>query len=124
MIQSIKILKVGNHLYPDINHSEAYEIQLSEKIERVLQKYISIHQELNGDSCEIVFYEQYDIIADRGILQFKEADIVKYLTTDDDFDLTFYIDDHEFTISSDLYSLLEQQFNFNFHKTLYRIEIW
>lgn len=118
MIQAITILKVGNHLYPDINHSEAYEIQLSEKVERILNKCI------HPTECVIVFYEQYDIIADKGVLQFKEEDIVRYLTTNDDFDLTFYVDNHEFTISSDLYNLLEQQFNFNFHKTLYRIEIW
>lgn len=118
MIISIKIKKLGNHLYPDINHNDSSEIQLSEKVERVLHKFLNI------DECEIVFFEQSDIVSDFGILQFKEEDIVRYLNTNDDFDMTFYIDDHEFIISSDLYTLLEQQFNFNFHKNLYRIEIW
>lgn len=118
MIVSIKIKKIGNHLYPCIDHNEASEIQLSEKIEKVLSKF------LHYDECEIVFYEQYDIIADYGVLQFREEDIVRYLTTDDDFDMTFYIDGHEFIISSDLYTLLEQQYNFEFHSLLYRIEIW
>lgn len=118
MIVSIKIKKIGNHLYPCIDHNEASEIQLPEKIEKFLSKF------LRYDECEIVFYEQYDIIADYGVLQFKEEDIVRYLTTDDNFDMTFYIDGHELTISSDLYTLLEQQYNFEFHSLLYRIEIW
>lgn len=118
MIQEIVIQRLANHLYPVINHSEASEIQLTEKIERILRKYLTV------DTCKIVFYEQYDVLDDSGILQFKDADIVRYLTTEDDFEMTFYIDEHEFTISSELYSLLEQQYNFNFHKTLYRIEVW
>ena len=55
---------------------------------------------------------------------FNEEDIIRYLTTDDDFDLHFVINNHEFTISSDLYWLLENQFNFNFHKASYRIHIY
>lgn len=118
MIVSIKLKKIGNHLYPCIDHESALDIQLSPKVERVLFRF------LHGDECEIVFYEQYDILADYGVIQFKEEDIVRYLTTDDTFDLTCYIDGHEFQISSDLYTTLELQYNFNFHKTLYRIEIW
>lgn len=117
MIQSVKIKKLGNHFYPDIQHDCFFDLHLDEKIEKFLCK-------LQRDEIEVIFYEQYDIIADFGILQFKEEDIVKYLTTDEDFDIHFYIDNHEFIVSSDLYSLLEQQFNFNFHKTLYRMEIW
>lgn len=118
MIQEITCKLVGNHYYPNIKHNSLDEIVLDSKIERVLDKY------KNSEDPKIVFYEQYDIVADFGILQFKEEDIVRYLTTNDEFDIHFYIDNHEFIISSDLYTLLEQQYNFNFHKTLYRVEIW
>lgn len=118
MIQSITIQKLGNHLYPNINHNCLSDIQLSKKIEKILYRHIHI------STCEVVFYEQFDIIDNDNILQFREKDIVRYLTTNDDFDIHFYINDHEFIISSKLYSLLESQYNFNFHKTLYRIEIW
>lgn len=117
MIQSIKIKRLGNHLYPDLIHEDPTDLCLDPKIERIISRLGSIES-------EIVFYEQYDIVADFGILQFKEEDIVKYLTTDDSFNIHFYIDGHEFTISSELYTLLELQYNFNFHKTLYRVEIW
>lgn len=118
MIVSIKVKRIGNHLYPDIEHFSGDQIQLDEKVEKVLSKF------LHPDECEIVFYEQYDIVADFGVIQFDEQDIVRYLTTDDDFNMTFWIDNHRFIMSSDLYNLLEQQYNMNFHKTLYRIEIW
>jgi hypothetical protein len=46
------------------------------------------------------------------------------LTTDDNFDIRFVVNEHEFLISSDVYWLLENQFNFNFHKTSYKIHIY
>ena len=58
------------------------------------------------------------------IIYFNEEDIVRYLTTDDNFDIRFVVNEHEFLISSDVYWLLENQFNFNFHKTSYKIHIY
>lgn len=119
MIIPIKIKKFANHWYPIICHNNASELQLNEKLEHVIQWLAK-----ERDEIEIVFYEQYDVLANLGNLEFNEEDINRYMTTDDDFDLRFYVDGHCFLISSDLYSLLEQQYNFEFHKNIYRIEVW
>ena len=119
MIIPIKIKKLANHWYPIIEHNHANELQLNEKIENVLTWLAK-----DRDEIEIVFYEQYDVIVDLGNFEFNEEDINRYMTTNDDFDMRFYIDGHEFLLSSDLYSLLEQQYGFDFHSNLYRIEIW
>lgn len=119
MIIPIKVKKLANHWYPIIYHNNSSELQLDEKLEHVIQWLAK-----ERDEIEIVFYEQYDVLANLGNLEFNEEDINRYMTTDDDFDLRFYIDGHCFLISSDLYSLLEQQYNFEFHKNIYRIEVW
>lgn len=119
MVIPIKIKKLANHWYPIVEHNNANEIQLDERVENILAWLAK-----DRDEIEIVFYEQYDIIADLGNFEFDEEDINRYMTTNDAFDMRFYVDGHEFLLSSDLYSLLEQQYEFDFHINLYRIEIW
>lgn len=112
----VKLLfkKVGNHWYPDIYHYNSYEIELDEKIEKVLFM-------VSQGSSEVEFcIEQEDIVLDDVIL-FDDEDILRYMITDDDFDIKIYIRGHEFLISSDLYFLLEQQFNFDFQNNYYKI---
>lgn len=46
------------------------------------------------------------------------------MITDDDFNIRIYIRGHEFLISSDLYYLLELQFNFDFQNNYYKIELY
>lgn len=108
--------KLGNHWYLDIQHDSPLEIILCEKAERCFN--------LMTDSDEIYIYlnEVYTVVEQNTIF-FKDDDIRRYLTTNDDFDLEFWIGDHQFYISSDLYYLLEGLFNCNFHKTLYTIEL-
>lgn len=119
MVIPIKIKKLANHWYPVVEHNNANEIQLDERVENIL-----VWLAKDRDEIEIVFYEQYDIIADLGNFEFNEEDINRYMTTNDSFDMRFYVDEHEFLLSSDLYTLLEQQYEFDFHINLYRIEIW
>ena len=114
---TLTLRKVGNHYYPCIIHECFEEIQLDPKLERVLDL-------LKQSDINVTFYGQYGVVPNTMVLQFNDEDILRYLTTADDFDIRFYINNHEFFISSYLYTLLEEQFNFNFHKTLYRIEIW
>lgn len=117
---SFKVKKIANHWYPVINHDLGYLSGFSEKIDR----YISILDKYKFEELSIEFEELGVIFEGSDIIYFNESDIVRYLTTDDNFDLRFIVNFHEFTISSDLYWLLENQFNFNFHKTSYKVHIY
>lgn len=120
MNKKFVIRKVGNHWYPSIKHELGYINGFEEKIDR----YLGILDVGKSEELTLEFEELGVIFAGINIIYFNEEDIVRYLTTDDDFELHFVINNHEFTISSDLYWLLEDQFNFNFHKTSYRIHIF
>ena len=117
---SFKVKKIFNHWYPVIKHETGCINGFKEKIDR----YLNILDMSKSEELTIEFEELGVIFAGINIIYFNEEDIVRYLTTDDDFDLRFVINNHEFMISSDLYWLLEDQFNFNFHKTSYRIHIF
>ncbi len=117
---SLKLKKLGNHWYPSINHDLGFIPSFDEKIDR----YLSIIDIANLEEITVEFEELGVIFGGINILYFDESDIVRYLTTSDCFDLRFTINNHEFKISSDLYWLLEFHFNFNFHKTSYRIHIY
>lgn len=115
-----KVKKVGSHWYPAINHEIGFINGFEEKIDR----YLSVIDMTKSEELTIEFEELGVIFGGINIIYFNESDIVRYLTTDDNFDLRFIINNHEFVINSDLYWLLEDQFNFNFHKTSYRIHIY
>lgn len=119
MNTKITIKRIGNHWYPDIQHDYPEDLILDEKIEKML----TLLDSSKSDCLIIYFYEQCEIL-DSNTIQFNEADMVKYLTTGEDFNVSFYIGDHEFKISSRLLALLEYLYNFNFQDSLYRIDIW
>lgn len=56
-------------------------------------------------------------------IQFRDEDIWKWLNTTATFPIKMYIKDHEFEVSTLLLDLFEEQFNTNFHKTLYAIDL-
>lgn len=119
MTIGITFKKVGNHWYPNINHDFPEDLILDEKIEKVF----SLIDRFNYGIITVYFLEQYEILGN-GTLQFDESDMIKYLTTDKFLDIRFYINDHEYKISSTLLSLLETQFNFDFQDNVYRIDLW
>ena len=57
-------------------------------------------------------------------IQFEDKDIWRWLNSTDEFQVRMYIQDHCFNISSLLMDLFEEQFNTNFHKTFYSIELF
>ena len=116
-MKQIKIKKIGNHWYLDVNHSSLDEITLDEKIEKILSRLQS-----GCDEFKLVIYESGSILYN-DTLQFADESLNRYFTTNDDFDIEFWIGDRNFKISSTLYYLLECQYEFNFHDTLYRIEL-
>lgn len=121
MNTQIEFKKLGNHWYPSIKHENLDDIQLSEKVERILNIFASTN-EFNKEKISIWIIEQNTILC-KNTIQFRDEDLNRYFTTNDDFDFIVYIGDRSFPISSTLYSLLEELFNFNFHKTLYACSI-
>lgn len=115
-----KVKLIGNHWYPCIQHNCYSKIGFNKKIDWTL----SLICGSNWEELTIEFEELGSIWDDINIIYFDEADIVKYLTTDEYFMLKFTINGRTYEINSDLYFLLEQQFNFNFHKNSYKIHIY
>ena len=116
----INLKKIANHWYPCIPHEAGYLVGFDRKID----KYLSIKDISKTEELTIEFEELGIIWGGLNIIYFNEEDIVRYLTTDDNFNLRFIINEHEFTISSDLYFMLESVYNFNFHKSSYKIHIY
>lgn len=116
---SIKILvkKIGNHWYPAINHDDAQEIVLDDKIEKFLS-----YLDTNKTGVLSVFFTECDWNT-QNTLFFKDEDINRYFITNDDFDLSCFIRNHEFKVNSKLYCLLEREFDFSFHVLTYNIHI-
>ena len=119
MIQKITFKKLGNHWYPSLEHDRLSDLG----IDPVFERLFNIMDKYKEGVINVYLFEESSIIINEGLIQFTEEDILRYLTTNDDFTMDLYIEDHQFTISSKLYQLLEQNYNFNFHKYTYRIEI-
>lgn len=123
---SFKIKKLGPYWYPDIEHAANQIYTVDEK----LNKYLNVLD--RNDNKEITFdFEQlndiisYDNMHDiPNIIYFNDDDIARYMMTTDDFNLHYMVNGHIFEISSDLYCLLEENFNFNFHKEMYSIHAY
>lgn len=119
MIQKITFKKLGNHWYPCLDHNQLSDLS----IDPVFERLFNIMDKYKEERMCVYLYEESSIIINEGLIQFTEEDILRYLTTNDDFIMDLYIEDHKFSISSKLYQLLEQNYNFNFHKYTYRIEV-
>ena len=113
----ITLKKVGNHWYPSINHNRIQEIVLDPKLEKLLSL-------VDTDKLGILtmsFTKSYGFT--QNTLFFKDEDINRYFITNDDFDLSCFVENHEFKINSKLYCLLEREFNFSFHILIYNVQI-
>ena len=110
--------KLGNNWYLDIIHDNPTAIMFNKKISRFFSQ-VDVY---NEGILQIYLTECHSIIPDNTIF-INDLDILRYFTTSDNIDIRFSVYDHEFCISSDMYYLLEQNFNPNFHKYTYTIEI-
>lgn len=118
MDYTFTVKKLGNKWYLDIDHTDPFSILFNDKINKVF----TLCDIYNEHELEIALIESSGFIMDNNIF-LNDEDLLKYFTTDESFEMRFLVKDHEFSISSDMYDLLEYQFNPNFHKTYYRIEI-
>lgn len=119
----INIKKVGNHWYPCIQHDSDWNISFCRNAERYFN-FVSKPRILYPDDLKIELEDVGLSIDAYNVIYFYEEDITRYLTTDDYFDIRFKVNGITFTISSDLYQLLENQYQFNFHKESYKIHIY
>ena len=118
----LKFRKFVNHWYPEVPHDSLSDISLCPVAEEILDN-LSKQKDYDEDVIEIALIEEFSVISDYDILQFEEPDITRWFTTNDDFDMNVWINDNKFVISSDLYSILEQVYQFKFHENIYRVEI-
>lgn len=114
----LQIKKIGNHWYPDILHDRGVDISLSKKIERVLNKVSQT------DSITISIDEVYYTDHINNLIYFNEEDITRYFVTDDEFNMRFKVNNHEFEINSNLYFYITKQLELSFHFCLYTITLY
>ena len=84
---TFKVKKINNHWYPCVNHELGYVNGFDDKISKFLDRIDQFkNEELTIDLEEIGI-----IFEGENTIYFDEKDIVKYLMTDDDFELKFTI---------------------------------
>lgn len=113
----VNVKKIGNHWYPSLKHDSPDEIALDYKLEKLLS-FLDVN---NTEDLQFLIYEIHSW-TNNTTIQFNEEDMWRWLNTTDIFDMRFYINDHEYVVSSSLIDLLEDQFNMDFYETLYSIE--
>jgi hypothetical protein len=114
----IIVKKVGNHWYPNLQHDDPIDLMLDPKMEKLL----TLWDKNNIGELHFVLSEVHSWL-ESNTIQFQDKDIVRWLTTTATFPVKIFIGEHEFEVSSLLMDLFEEQFNTNFHKTLYSINL-
>lgn len=114
----IKVKKVGNHWYPCLKHEDPMELMLDPKMDKLL----TLLDKDNSEELHFLLSEVHTWL-EPNTIQFRDEDIWNWLNTTLNFPVKIYIGDHEFEVSTLLLDLFEEQFNTNFHKTLYSINL-
>ena len=91
-------------------------------LDKKMEKLLTLLDKNNLGELKFLLSENYTWV-EKNCIQFDDDDIWKWLNTTAIFPIKVYIADHEFEVSSLLLDLFENQFNTNFHKTYYRIEL-
>ena len=113
--------KVGNHWYLDIEHNNPQDLILDPVLERFLSRLDSLNI---GIVDNVYLVEQTGFIEPEGLLQFTDEDLLRYFTTKDIFKMNIFISNYHFQISSNLYSLLENKYQLDFHISVYRLAVY
>jgi len=112
--------KVGNHWYLDIPHENPSDLKLDRRIEFLLTKA----DKYNDKIVTVYLHELTDVIIEEGLIQFQESDFQRYFLTNDDFQMKMWINNRKFTISSSLYTLIENYYHLDLHLVAYRISLY
>lgn len=113
--------KLGKHWYLDVLHDDPSDLKLDPRLERYIE-YLDTWKE--GFVNKIYLVEQTDLNSLEGLIQFSDKDLLKYFTTNSNFYMDLFISGHKFTISSRLYSILENNYHVDFHIAIYKISIF
>lgn len=113
--------KVGNHWYLDIEHDNPQDLILDPVLERFLSRLDSLNI---GIVDNVYLVEQTGFIEPEGLLQFTDEDLLRYFTTKDIFKMNIFISNYHFQISSNLYLLLENKYQLDFHISAYRLAVY
>ena len=113
MNTSIVLNKLGNHWYPAVNHNDVQELVLDPKFE----KYLSLI-DTNKTGCLIINFSQCHEFIENALF-FKDEDINRYFITNDSFDLTCFILNHQFSLFLKLYFFNFAIFRFFYYLFLF-----
>lgn len=117
----LKFKKLGNHWYLDLPHDNPSDLRLDSRLEKFIEHLDTWNNEVVD---RIYLDEQTGFICPEGLIQFSDKDLLKYFTTsNNNFDMDLFISGHKFTISSRLYTLLENVYHLDFHISVYKISI-
>ena len=120
-IITLTFKKLGNHWYLDIPHDNPADLMLDRRIEFMLSR---LDTWKDGVVTNVSLICQHDFIDSEGLIQFDDADLLRYFTTNDDFIMALYINGHKWSISSRLYFLIEQRYKLDLHELMYKISIF
>ena len=121
MLKQLLFKKLGNHWYLDIPHDDPADLQLDDRLERFLS---TLDPENFGIVDRVYLVQENYTDNVENLIEFRDEDLLRYFTTDDDFLMIIYIGKHRFTISSRFYYLLEREFQFDFHQCMYKIMVY
>lgn len=115
----IELIKVGNHWYPNINHSDPECLVLDPKLERILNFY---SKDIYAPTLFI--YEIGSYMPDKGVLKVNEEDLNElYVYNPKELWLRASIDGHDFYIKNSTIVALSK-IGINLSDYEYKIEIW
>lgn len=98
---------------------DAKDLVLPEKFNR----YLNYINRENKDTIYVELFEQDAIVIKEGLVEFTDEDLTKYFTTAEDFNMTVFINKRKFTISTRLFTLLEENFELGLGQNIFRLVV-
>ena len=114
----ISVIKVANHWYVNLEHIDPITISLPENAER----FLNVLDTFKEGIVHFTLREVHSFI-DSNTIEFVEEDILRYVETDDNFNLRVYIGNRLFLFSSDLIYQLETKLDICFLDNLYSLDL-
>ena len=114
------IKKVGNHWYADVPHDCDVNITLDRKLEMLFNR---INAQTGNDYISFTLEETLFMDDISNLICFNEEDITRYFITDDEFNMSFKVNNSCFTINTNVYFYITKALDLNFHFNLYKINL-
>lgn len=119
LITTLKFKKLGSDWYLDTEHVDPYVIKMPRKVNKVFTLI-----DTYGDGyLDIDVIQQGIVIHSLGLIEFKDEDITRYLEKDYPFNMTVKVGGHSFLIGNYFFKLLEENYDIDIARDVYRIMI-